>query len=61
VICLLGHAEGLSYADLARVLRCTLPAVKQRLYRARIAFRTAYATESQLGETAVAMRKSLGS
>ena len=44
--CLLGHAEGLSYADLSRVFGCSVAAVKQRLYRARIAFRAAYAAES---------------
>lgn len=44
--CLLGHAEGLSYADLSRVFACSVAAVKQRLYRARIAFRAAYAAET---------------
>ena len=45
-VCLVGHAEGLSYADLARILDCSLPAIKQRLYRARLAFRAAYAAET---------------
>lgn len=46
VACLLGHAEGLTYADLSRSLECSLAAVKQRLYRARLAFRAAYACET---------------
>ncbi len=46
VVCLLAHAEGLSYVELAHVLSCTLAAVKQRLYRARLAFRAAYAEET---------------
>lgn len=45
VACLLGHAEGLTYAELSRAFDCTLAAVKQRLYRARLAFRAAYAAE----------------
>ena len=46
VACLLGHAEGLTYADLSQTLDCSLAAVKQRLYRARLAFRAAYAAET---------------
>lgn len=47
VACLLGHAEGLTYADLSLALGCSLAAVKQRLYRARLAFRAAYALETR--------------
>ncbi len=47
VACLLGHAEGLTYADLSMALDCSLAAVKQRLYRARLAFRAAYALETR--------------
>lgn len=46
VACLLGHAEGLTYADLSQALECSLAAVKQRLYRARLAFRAAYVCET---------------
>lgn len=49
VACLLGHAAGLTYADLSQTLNCSLAAVKQRLYRARLAFRTAYTAESRDG------------
>lgn len=45
--CLLGHSEGLTYADLSETLNCSLAAVKQRLYRARLAFCAANAAESQ--------------
>jgi RNA polymerase sigma-70 factor (ECF subfamily) len=51
VACLLGHAEGLTYADLSQTLDCSLAAVKQRLYRARLAFRSAYAAETREAET----------
>jgi len=47
VACLLGHAEGLTYADLSQTLDCSVAAVKQRIYRARLAFRAAYAAESR--------------
>jgi RNA polymerase sigma-70 factor, ECF subfamily len=50
--CLLGHAAGLTYADLSQTLNCSLAAVKQRLYRARLAFRAAYAAETRDGTAA---------
>jgi RNA polymerase sigma-70 factor (ECF subfamily) len=46
VACLLGQAEGLTYAELSQAFDCSLAAVKQRLYRARLAFRAAYAAEA---------------
>jgi len=46
IACLLGHAEGLTYGDLSQALDCSLAAVKQRLYRARLAFRAAYDAET---------------
>jgi RNA polymerase sigma-70 factor (ECF subfamily) len=46
VACLLGHAEGLTYADMSQSLDCSIAAVKQRMYRARLAFRAAYAAEA---------------
>jgi RNA polymerase sigma-70 factor (ECF subfamily) len=53
VACLLGHAEGLTYADLSQALGCSLAAVKQRLYRARLAFRAAY--DAETADTATAL------
>ena len=53
VACLLGHAEGLTYADLSLALDCSLAAVKQRLYRARLAFRAAYDAETADAPTAL--------
>lgn len=44
--CLIGHAEGLTYAEMSQALNCSPAAVKQRLYRARLAFRAAYAAET---------------
>ncbi|MCL4508667.1 MAG: RNA polymerase sigma factor [Chloroflexi bacterium] len=43
--CLVGYAEGLSYQELALIFNCSLGAIKQRLYRARLSFRKAYADE----------------
>jgi RNA polymerase sigma-70 factor, ECF subfamily len=42
-ILLLRDAEGLAYDEIARVLGISLAAVKVNLFRARAAFRTAYA------------------
>jgi RNA polymerase sigma-70 factor (ECF subfamily) len=42
-ILLLRDAEGLSYAEIADVLEISLAAVKTNLFRARNAFRAAYA------------------
>jgi RNA polymerase sigma-70 factor (ECF subfamily) len=42
-ILLLRDAEGLAYDEIARVLEVSLAAVKVNLFRARAAFRTAYA------------------
>jgi RNA polymerase sigma-70 factor (ECF subfamily) len=42
-ILLLRDAEGLAYDEIARVLAISLAAVKVNLFRARAAFRTAYA------------------
>jgi RNA polymerase sigma-70 factor (ECF subfamily) len=43
-ILLLRDAEGLAYDEIARVLEISLAAVKVNLFRARAAFRAAYAT-----------------
>jgi RNA polymerase sigma-70 factor (ECF subfamily) len=56
VACLLGHAEGLSYLEMSLALGCTVAAVKQRLYRARLAFRAAYSDEATDALPAVAAR-----
>ncbi|HMQ33600.1 MAG TPA: RNA polymerase sigma factor [Chloroflexaceae bacterium] len=42
-ILLLRDSEGLSYAEIADVLELSLAAVKTNLFRARVAFRAAYA------------------
>jgi RNA polymerase sigma-70 factor (ECF subfamily) len=46
-ILLLRDSEGLSYAEIADVLEISLAAVKVNLFRARNAFRTAYAALGQ--------------
>jgi RNA polymerase sigma-70 factor, ECF subfamily len=41
-ILVLRYWEGLTYEEIARVLRISLPAVKMRMSRARAAFRKRY-------------------
>ena len=51
-ILLLRDDEGLAYAEIADVLGTSLAAVKINLFRARAAFRAAYAAFDTNGETA---------